>query len=159
MGGGILHYDGVAWTAQASPTSVKLFSVFGSSGTNVFAGGGQGSRIIHSDGTAWTTQFQGLGLAGVRGLWSSSPTQAWAAGQNAGTGFGFILEYDGTTWTDALVPRPFLSFRNIWGNSPTDIFVGVERSQVGGGLVYHFDGTSWTEQVGAPTSVSNSPGS
>jgi hypothetical protein len=48
VGGTILHYDGVTWSAMSNP-SVQLYGVWGSSGSDVFAVGGYGI-ILHYSG-------------------------------------------------------------------------------------------------------------
>ncbi|HEY6225210.1 MAG TPA: Ig-like domain-containing protein [Gemmatimonadales bacterium] len=53
--GTILHYNGTSWSAQSSPTTVRLNGIQGSSTTDIFAVGAQGT-ILHYDGTSWTRQ-------------------------------------------------------------------------------------------------------
>jgi hypothetical protein len=51
-GGGILHFDGTAWSPMISPTSQALYDVWGNSSSNVYAVGAGG--ILHYDGKTWT---------------------------------------------------------------------------------------------------------
>jgi hypothetical protein len=56
-GGFIIRYNGSAWSRMAAPaTPDGLADVWGSSGTDVYASGGDG--ILHYDGSAWTQVFQ-----------------------------------------------------------------------------------------------------
>jgi hypothetical protein len=56
-GGFITHYDGSSWARMATPSMPDgLADVWGSSGTDVYASGGDG--ILHYDGSAWTQVFQ-----------------------------------------------------------------------------------------------------
>ncbi|MDY0003609.1 MAG: WD40 repeat domain-containing protein, partial [Polyangia bacterium] len=50
--GKIFHWDGLAWTQQASGTSAGLYAIRGFSGTDVFAAGVNG-QILHYDGVRW----------------------------------------------------------------------------------------------------------
>ena len=73
QGGTILHWDGRAWSRQATglPSSVSLFTVAGRAGNDVWAVGGSGSAVaIHHDGAAWQALSDPAlidrgGLAGV----------------------------------------------------------------------------------------------
>jgi hypothetical protein len=56
-GGFIIHYDGSSWSRMAAPSTPDgLADVWGSSGTDVYAVGGDG--ILHYDGSQWTQVFQ-----------------------------------------------------------------------------------------------------
>src|SRR2546429_2780637 len=76
--GEILHYDGVTWTPQSSPTPVPLTGVWGSSGTDVWTVG-LGGTLLHYDGISWTAQTSPTGgeLFGVGGR---SGSDVFAAG-------------------------------------------------------------------------------
>jgi hypothetical protein len=91
----IEHWDGIAWTRQASPNpggpymDNELSAVAATSPDNAWAvgywahpesdGGGDGHTVIlHWDGTAWTRALsQSSTLYGVT---ATSPTNAWAIG-------------------------------------------------------------------------------
>lgn len=50
--GGIVHWNGAAWSSTASGTTDKLNSVWGSAANDVWAVSG-GGRILHWAGSAW----------------------------------------------------------------------------------------------------------
>src|SRR5204862_422347 len=95
--GKILHYNGTAWAAQPSGTAVWLKGVWGATGRNVFAVGGDtpgNGTILHYNGTAWTPQLSGTTEA-LQGIWGASERDVFVAG-----GIGTILHYDGTSWAE-----------------------------------------------------------
>jgi hypothetical protein len=109
----------------------QLDTVWGSSGTDIFAAG-VGGRILHYDGSSWSpmgsTTVQELAC-----LWGSSGKDVFAVGFS-----GTLLHYDGNAWSpmdsgthDHLI--------GVWGSSSSDVFaVGLS------GTVLHYDGQSWS---------------
>jgi hypothetical protein len=75
--GAILHSDGGAWLAMASPTTQHLNGVWGVGPNNVFAVGDAGT-ILHYDGTTWTAMTSGtvMNLHAIAG----TLTDAWIVG-------------------------------------------------------------------------------
>ncbi len=56
-GGFIIHYDGSSWSRMAAPSTPDgLADIWGSSGSDVYASGGDG--ILHYDGSTWTQVFE-----------------------------------------------------------------------------------------------------
>jgi cysteine-rich repeat protein len=51
--GVILHYDGLKWSAERSPTGDALLDVWGTAPNDVFAAG-RGGTILHYDGSKWS---------------------------------------------------------------------------------------------------------
>jgi hypothetical protein len=51
--GTIQHNDGSAWSPMSSPAVDWLSTIWGSSGSDVFAVG-SGGTILHYDGSAWS---------------------------------------------------------------------------------------------------------
>jgi hypothetical protein len=152
----LARYDGKTWqptTLQAS----QLFAVWGSSSSDVYAGGFDNQSqafMAHFDGTAWLRMALPAALNScpvqcmIRGLWGTSSSNIYAAIQGqVPPGGPRILHYDGVSWSgvitgvaavDTLI---FNGFVRVWGSSASDVFVVGSR-----GWVLHFDGASWTAQ-------------
>lgn len=145
-----------------SGTTRNLTGVWGSSPTDVFAIGGNGT-ILHFDGRHWT-RMSVPGEPDLISIWGSSGRDVHAVGDR-----GVILHFDGQTWT-ALpsgvttkphrnlgqfrarhfrrrVPRrhpaqgsPALLTR-VWGTGPQDVYaVGFD------GVLLHYEGKSWASR-------------
>jgi hypothetical protein len=128
-GGTILHYDGAAWSAKASPTVNNLNSIWGSLPTHVFAVGDNGT-ILHYDGTTWSTQASPV-TNKLNSVWGFSDLYAYAVGDD-----GALLFYNGT-WTSPMPPGTFtVNLNAVWGLSGSDVFVVGD-----GGTIAHFGGS------------------
>jgi hypothetical protein len=151
VGNVIIHFDGVAWSIQATGPNadLRLADVWGSSGTDVFAVGASGT-ILHYDGVAWTPQASGT-TYDLRSVWGSSGRDVFVAGGNS------ILHYDGTAWS-TLAATPEAEFTALWGDTPTTIFaLGIAPS---GYRAYLYDGAAWNlmaDQVQANSLWGSSP--
>jgi hypothetical protein len=75
-----------------SGTNVTLRDVWGSSSSDVFAVGDNGT-ILHFDGSRWSAMSSPTADT-LRGISGTSPDNVYASGDN-----GTALRYDGTTWT------------------------------------------------------------
>lgn len=131
----ILHYDGTSWT-QVLSVSEDLFGVWGSSPSDIFADGYNGS-IFHYDGSNWTLMTTATAVPLTGGFWGTSSTNLYAAGQGA------ILHYDGTSWQVA-VSVPSVGFGRTWGTSALDIY------NASNGQIWHFDGSTWSVMPSSP---------
>ncbi len=83
-------YNGAAWTVD-SRISAALYSLGGSSATDVWAGSSQ--SVYHFDGTTWTKTNLPQASGTINSVSSVSATDAWAVDQIGGT-----FHYDGTAW-------------------------------------------------------------
>ena len=129
QGGEIIHYNGTSWSKVLS--TAQLNSVWGSSASDVWAGGCCGSLLLHFNGAAWSNGDM-LGDAQFRGVWGTSSSNVWAVGDR-----GIILHYDGTTWSS--VPSGTTAdLRSVWGTSSSNVWaVAVDT-------ILHYDGSSWS---------------
>jgi hypothetical protein len=135
VGNVIIHFDGVAWSTQATGPNADLglSDVWGSSGTDVFAVGA-GGTILHYDGTAWST-LAATPDADFVALWGDTPTTIFALGI-APSGYRAYL-YDGAAWN---LMADQVQGTSLWGSSAADVYaVGL-----GGRGAYHYDGRSWS---------------
>lgn len=132
--GEVLHFDGRDWRKVAS-ASAALQSVWGSSGSDVYAVGREGT-ISHYDGSTWSTYSTGRG-EWLEGVWGSSSQDVFVAGD-----VDSILHYDGTRWT-----RQYTGGAPgaVWGSSSHDVFA------VGGTNIAHYDGELWSPQASGTT--------
>jgi CubicO group peptidase (beta-lactamase class C family) len=118
--------------AKPSPlTRNNLNSVWGSSGTDVFAVGESGT-ILHYDGTVWSPMDSGS-YNFLTTVWGSSDRDVFAVGWG-----GTILHYDGNSWTH-MNSGTFKSLWGIWGTSGDDVFAFGD-----GGTILHYDGNTWS---------------
>jgi uncharacterized repeat protein (TIGR01451 family) len=113
------------------PTPYKLWGVWGSDGSDVFAVGYVGT-IMHYNGTTWSTMSSAT-TSYLSGVWGSSDSDVFAVGT-----YGAIVHYDGAAWS-AMDSGTTEGLSGVWGSSGGDVFA------VGGpGTILHYDGTIWS---------------
>ena len=142
VGDVIIHYDGTAWSTQASGMNAnqRLSDVWGSSSTDVFAVG-TGGTILHYDGVEWTPQASGTSKY-LGAVWGSSSGDVFAVGD------GLILHYDGVAWS-TMVAAGQTEFVSLWGDSPSTIFaLGRGPYPTPGNRAYRYDGAAWNLMEG-----------
>ncbi len=93
--GTILHWDGVAWTAEGSQTNADLYDV-AVVGDDFWAVGENGVLVHRNQAGFWVLltphpTLRGVGFAG--------PDAGWAVGAT-----GTVLHYDGKTWSPVDTP-------------------------------------------------------
>src|SRR5207302_458891 len=87
------------WSSMSIPTTNVLHDIWGTSATDVFAVGENGT-ILHFDGLAWSTMPSGS-TANLASVWGASSTEVYAsAGSNT------ILRYNGASWAPLTLPPP-----------------------------------------------------
>ena len=89
--GTIRYYNGSAWAAQTSGTTVTLYGVWGASFNNVWAVGENGT-ILYWDNIAWTAQVSNT-TSDLYAVWGTSASNVWAVGEN-----GTVLFWNGSVW-------------------------------------------------------------
>lgn len=121
--------------AQPTPPADNWFdSVWGSSGSNVFAVGTDG-RILHYNGIIWSPMssdktYKTYELVTV---WGNSGSDIFVAGFG-----GTILHYDGNVWSPMSSGKTN-PIAGVWGSSDNDVFaVGTD------GTILHYNGTAWS---------------
>ncbi|WP_420125692.1 hypothetical protein [Longimicrobium sp.] len=138
---GVLRWtqeEGIAYT----PPAAYLWSMWGTSATDVFAVGLQG-KILHHDGARWTPMPSGT-TAGLRGIWGASRSRVYAVGDS-----GTVMRYDGNRWSRLAGPVAGRALRGVWGRSDTLWVAGYQGTQ---GLILRSvdGGASWNETFSAP---------
>ena len=177
--GVLLHYDGTSWTPMQGPgigtpdgsVQVYFFSVWGASGSDVFAVGESNigfnrAMIAHYDGTRWSDMpLPARDDRVLKDVFGSAPQDVYAVGYfdasaslrrlsllSAGAGFfseGVILHYDGTEWREVQPVGANVAYSGVWASGPNDVF--VVGSTADHGVILHFDGSSWSIMPGPPT--------
>jgi len=140
--GTVFHYDGSSWRPVANAPQ-RLWNVWGSSSTDVFAVGDNGT-VLHYDGVAWSP-IGGPVWAG--GIWGSSSHDVFIVGGDGNfsdqhVDGGSILHYDGTGWQrQATSLTHTISIAGIGGSSATDVYFIGEWLGRGYRALQHFDGS------------------
>ncbi len=141
-------------STESSGGTGSLFTVWGTSATNVFAVG-DGGRIVRYNGTSWSamTSPTNRTLARVTG---SGPADVWALGDSV------LVHFDGTSWTSVPMTGGDLQYAQshvptvqergqnpfyqgifnlgLWARGPKEVYLGT---QFGG--IERWDGRSWSE--------------
>jgi len=144
--GTILKWDGLGWTATASPTLNDLFSVSIIGATDAWAVGAA-STIIHWNGASWTGPLVAPTIViNYRSIHMVSAADGWIAGdQNTATTEGLLLRWNGVTWS---IVRSYVTV-NL-----NDVFLvpgGTLGASVGDAeTIIYWDGSSWFAQT-SPT--------
>jgi hypothetical protein len=123
-----------------------LLSVWGTSGSDVFAvGGPRGNSgyealVLHFDGTTW----RDLHAGGPETYWwvhGSSPQDVWFVGEQ-----GRMTHWDGTSLSES--PRKTTAtLFGVFAFSPNDAWAVGGTPETGGpdDVLLHWDGTAWTD--------------
>jgi hypothetical protein len=125
----------VAWVQEPiNSSSITLYSVWGSSATDVYAVG-DGGAVYHSHGDGnWIFKSTGSSFT-LYGVWGSSATDVYAVSSG-----GEIWHSPGDdTWTKVTTPNPIPAAYGIWGSGPNDIYVACN-----GGVVAMKGAGGWT---------------
>lgn len=132
LNGTLLHFDGVNWRAETTPTTRHLYSVWGS-GSSLFVSGTGGS-IWRRQGQAWQEFVIAPGERfGCLGGYSAA--DIYAGGSN-----GLLYHFDGATWNRIVVfndPLYDTEILDMWGPSPGKMAF-VDRYNL-----LWLDGTNW----------------
>jgi hypothetical protein len=146
MDGGILHYNGIAWSPMSSNTTGDLYGLWGVSSDDVFAVGESGV-VIHYDGIAWSPMSKPP-TGHLNGVWGSARDNVFAVGNG-----GVILKYDGAVW-NTMSSGTTTHLSGIWGSAPDDVFAAGNN-----GLILNYDGMVWTEVASGHPNVAGIWGS
>lgn len=146
--GGILSWDGLAWTvAAATNWNVRALSML--SPSDGWAAGDQG-HFLHWDGSTWASVASPT-TSSIYGLDMITPSDGWAAGEDTlwppGTIYPAVLHWDGTAWTKTTLSTEFGA---LWA---LDMLSSTDGWAVGDlGLIMRWDGQGWT-RANSPTNL------
>jgi hypothetical protein len=119
------------WQPVPSGTPNGLTAVWGSSSTDVWAVGRQGT-IVHWNGDSWSLFSSGT-TAALDAVWGSAANDVWAVG----TG-GTIVHWNGTSWSRSFSGTTD-QLSSLWGSSTNDLWA-VSAS----GGILHWNGSVWS---------------
>ena len=122
------------WTSMGSPADGDLSGVYGSSSSDVFAVGADGS-LLRFDGEAWNgMQYPAATpVSDLAGAWGTSPWDVFAVGSD-----GVILHYDGDDWTH-MDSGTGVNLHAVCGRSHDDVYAVGD-----GGALLAYDGATWS---------------
>jgi hypothetical protein len=151
-GEGILKYDGNDWNPVTIPsTAGRLWSIYGFSADDIWAGGEITGGILHYNGQTWE-QMQtpnpwprtDYDQFTVLDIWGTSPNDVWAVGE-----FDKIMHWNGASWTAFELEDYYtISFFAIWGSSHDNVWMLGDES-----TLLHWNGSVWSE---APYNITTS---
>jgi hypothetical protein len=151
--GTIFHYDGTNWTKFPKPTTKDLRSIWGTSHSDIWAGGfnrqtGK-SALLHFDGSSWTNidlatvgSFECAGCDGISSVWACD-----SLGHHLGYVGGslFYRRTDNSLWTNdsnrvgnKFNDNSYAGISIIRGNGPNDILCVSDW-----GFISHWNGKTW----------------
>ncbi len=151
--GAVLHWNGAAWIAQATPTREPLWGVWGAAPNDLWAVGGSGNAeaspvLLHYDGATWASvappAIARAGVSAFYKVWGTGADNVYVVGQR-----GVVLHRAGSAWREELagVSGDLVS---LWGTDANHILAVGGR---GNALVTRWDGHTWT-----PRSLDPLPG-
>ena len=129
---------------MASGTSNHLWAVWGTSSSNVFAVGANGT-ILRYNGSAWSSMDSSS--AGMMpgtdhtlfAVWGSSPSDVFAVGYK-----NILLHYNGSAWSN--MGSPILYPGDVWGTSSSDVFIVGAFANI-----WKYNGSVWNEMSSGTT--------
>lgn len=128
LGALITHWDGGAWRTWKLEQYERLFAIWGTSSSNLYAVGWSGT-ILHYNGNRWSKMESGTEKT-LYDIWGVSPDDVYAVGYDPPTARGIMLSLTENGWetfieTD-LQPsplRPHGKLRSVWGFDKDNIYV------------------------------------
>lgn len=125
----------LTWVEVDSQASVRLSAIWGSSASDVWAVGDNGTiRRIRAGAERWEIVASPTSEP-LHAIWGSGPNDVWAVGDN-----GTILHWDGQAWRPALAAFPVNRRKphlyGVWGAGPNDVWI------VGATIALHHTGAN-----------------
>ncbi|MCB9557463.1 MAG: hypothetical protein H6707_15250 [Deltaproteobacteria bacterium] len=112
------------WISMSNPAGGQLLSIHGTSATNIYAVGAQGT-VIHFDGSVWrTVSFNVPTKTQLHGVFALDEKAVYAVGD------GLILKYDGTNWTEDHKSSYSSAFRAAWGHPQGSMYTVGEQGTI-----------------------------
>jgi hypothetical protein len=116
-----------------SGSSVSLRDIWGSSSSDVFAVGAEGT-ILHYNGNSWKSMDDNS-TNGYYCIWGSSPSDVYAVTEL----LGVIYHYNGRGWSNDQRVTLRATLLCIWGSSANDIFTGGNGFFVAEGVILRYE--------------------
>lgn len=131
--GAALHGDGKTWTAVDPKSTRPLYAVAGTSASDVWAVGANGT-IVHYDGTAWATVASPT-TSNLYGVYALSANRAWAIGDRV------FLNWDGTRWASSSLSS---AAYGLYGIDANNMWAAAYDPSFGYGLILKYNGSTWS---------------
>ena len=133
----IHHYNG-SWTTTATPSSLKLHDVQGTTADDIWAVATESSRMLHYDGASWR-EVEGTATTGVmlHGIWPIAGGGVWGASDLG------VYFHDGPSWRARAV-NSSSNLLGVWGAAARDVWAV-------GSAIFHHDGSAWSTVPGSGT--------
>lgn len=128
------------WQEMYNVSGAKIYGIWGSSSSNVFAVGAKGV-IMRYDGKTWIQMTSGT-ENNLYGIWGFSPSDIYAVGESV------ILRYDGQQWK-RIKFYPSNLFLSVWGLPPDELWIGAP-----GGIIFYKIGRDTMQMVDLPAGYS-----
>jgi hypothetical protein len=144
-GGGQCIMGSSPWVLDQSGVSATLWSVWGSSATDVYAVG-DGGVILHSTGNGdWAVQTSGVTQT-LQAVWGSGSGDVYAVGGEFFAPIALHSTGNGT-WTPLTVTGATNDLWTVWGPDAADLYVGQDTSDL-----FYAQGSAgpWSKQVTSP---------
>jgi hypothetical protein len=113
--GTVLRFHAGDWYRDETPTDEPIISLWGRSGTDIYAVGGHANgKLLHYAGDTWTEVPAGAVTPGLAGVFTAPDHPVIAVGQDA-----YILELavDGTAFEPKTpMHSAFLELHGVWGD-------------------------------------------
>jgi hypothetical protein len=130
--GGVLHFNGSAWTNMGSGTSYERFWV-SLPDSNLFAR--IGGTLFQYDGTQWGEVSLTPPSGPFKKVWASSVDDVWGIFFDGALARDRLGHFSGGVWT---VSDLMNGMSDIWGKSHSDVWVTGDDGQT-----FRFNGVEW----------------
>ncbi len=164
-GGFMMHYNGSQWVQQFAYMGFEpLFAMYGSSPTEIYAGGYDGGVYHYKDCNPnnyfWERTTVLPGSFSIKGVWNTGINNAFlVAGPYIYKFTGGLVNGDcfREVWNSETDTTAVVTFKGIWGFSADNLFACGDKFTViaTGSFIYHFNGTSWSEMTTQTANVSH----
>lgn len=137
--GNIFLNDSLRWVKYPSSNGLSLNAIWGTSATNAYAVGSNGT-ILFFNGSSWTnltssklaspiTITTGINLYCI---WGSSANDVYAGGE-----LGNLFHFNGSEWS-SVNSGTSQDIRALWGSSTSDVYAAGSY-----GDILHYGGLTW----------------
>ena len=128
--GYVCHYDGSSWTQMTGTNSWILYSIWGSSSSDLYVSAPY--LGLYYNGSTWT--YSTSINAEMRDIWGIDSSNIWQVGLS-----GKVYYYNGSTWNDQTI-SPTYNLEGIWGSDSNNIFAVGQQ-----GSIRKYNGSAWTD--------------
>lgn len=126
------RHDGATWSTLPAPIATFPNTIWGTSATNLYVGGGN-QNLLRFDGSTWTTAAT-LGPFGASAMWGTGPSDVLMVGSS-----GYAARFDGVGVVTPLATGTTRALVSVWGSSPSNYFAGTNGQEF-----YRISGSSVT---------------